>query len=88
MSPLNIIYWIKVALGFFTATLCVLLGVNNIISGIALSMAVYVLSDKILRQIFIAKVSKPSDITKTGMVIYILSWIFFWALLYTLLSSI
>ncbi|MEM2442580.1 MAG: hypothetical protein QW502_00335 [Candidatus Bathyarchaeia archaeon] len=51
-------------------------------------MAVYVLSDKILRQIFIAKVNKPSDITKTGIMIYILSWIFFWALLYTLLSSI
>jgi ABC-type uncharacterized transport system permease subunit len=84
MEPLNIIYWIKLALGVLTAVMCMILKVNNILSGIMLSTAIYLISDKILRQIFIAKVSKPSDITKTGLSIYISSWIFFWALLYTL----
>lgn len=85
MEPLNIIYWIKVALGALVGALCVLLRVNNIFSGIMLSIAAYLVSDKILRQVFIAKVSKPSDITKTGIGIYIASWVFFWVLLYTII---
>ncbi|MEM1602182.1 MAG: hypothetical protein QXG31_02035 [Candidatus Bathyarchaeia archaeon] len=84
MEPLSIIYWIKVALGALAGAICVLLGVNNILSGIMLSLAIYLLSDKILRQIFTAKVSKPSEITKTGIGVYIASWIFFWTLIYTL----
>jgi len=84
MEPLNIIYWIKLALGALTAIVCMILKVNNVLSGIMLGIAIYLISDKILRQIFIAKVSKLSDITKTGLSIYISSWIFFWALLYTL----
>lgn len=86
MNPLNLIYWIKLLLGIFTAVLCILLGISNIISGITLSIAVYLISDKILRQIFITKVKKLSDVTKTGITIYIFAWLFFWALLYTLLS--
>jgi len=88
MEPLNVIYWIRLGLGAFTGVLCVLLGVNNIFSGIMLSLAVYVISDRILRQIFIAKVSKPSEITKTGLSIYVTAWIFFWILLYTLLINV
>ncbi|MCD6466075.1 hypothetical protein J7L27_06910 [Candidatus Bathyarchaeota archaeon] len=87
MEPLNLIYWIKMGLGAFVGVLCVLLKVNNIFSGIMISLAVYVISDRILRQIFIAKVSKPSEITKTGVSIYVTAWIFFWVLLYTLLMS-
>jgi len=85
MSPLNLIYWIKLILGIFTAALCVLLGVNNILSGIVVSIAVYLVSDKILKQIFVSKVEKPSDITKTGLTIYVCAWLLFWTLLYTLL---
>ncbi|MEM1506929.1 MAG: hypothetical protein QXU02_01285 [Candidatus Bathyarchaeia archaeon] len=87
MEPLNVIYWIKVALGALVGALCVLLRVNNIFSGIMLCVATYLVSDKILRQIFIAKVNKLSDITKTGIGIYIASWIFFWVLLYTIMYS-
>lgn len=88
MEPLNIIYWVKLGLGAFAGILCVLLGVDNIFSGIMISLAVYVVSDRILRQIFIAKVGKPSEITKTGLSIYITAWIFFWILLYTLLMGV
>lgn len=87
MEPLNVIYWIKVALGALVGALCVLLRVNNIFSGIMLCVATYLVSDKILRQVFIAKVNKLSDITKTGIGIYIASWIFFWVLLYTIMYS-
>lgn len=86
MEPLSVIYWIKFGLGVFAATLCVVLNITNIFSGIVLCIAVYLVSDRILRQIFITKVSKPSSITRTGIEIYFTSWIFFWILLYTLFS--
>lgn len=84
MEPLNLIYWIKLALGFLAAVLCMILKVNNILSGLMLSAAIYMLSYRILRQIFITKVSNPSDIAKTGITIYVSAWLFFWVLLYTL----
>jgi len=84
MDPLNLIYWIKLGLGFLAAALCMVLKVTNIFTGIILCVIIYLFSDKILRQIFITKVNKPSSITKTGIEIYFMSWIFFWILLYTL----
>lgn len=86
MEPSSLIYWIKVCLGVLTAAICVLLWVNNILTGIAIGVLVYLLSDKILRQLFIDKVDNPSTVTKTGIGIYVLAWIFFWALLFTLLN--
>lgn len=84
MESLSLIYWIKVCLGVLTAAICVLLWVNNIFTGIAIGVLVYLLSDKILRQLFIDKVDNPSTVTKTGIGIYVLAWLFFWALLFTL----
>ncbi len=75
------------ALGALAAVICVLSGVNNIFGGVTISIAVYLISDRILRQIFVSKVDKPSDVTKTGLSVYVSAWIFFWALLYTLLNS-
>jgi hypothetical protein len=84
MEPLNLIYWIKLGLGALAAIICVALRVNDIFTGILMSAAVYLLGDRILKQMFAAKVDKLSSITKTGISIYIVSWIFFWILLYTL----
>lgn len=83
METLNIIYVIKIFLGALAGVLCVLLGVNDIITGVMVSLAVYFGSDRILKQIFIEKVKKQSSITRTGVGIYIISWIFFWILIYT-----
>ncbi len=74
---------IKIFLGALAGVLCVLLGVNDIITGVMVSLAVYFGSDRILKQIFIEKVKKQSSITRTGVGIYIISWIFFWILIYT-----
>jgi len=83
LETLNIIYVIKIFLGALAGVLCVLLGVNDIITGVMVSLAVYFGSDRILKQIFIEKVKKQSSITRTGVGIYIISWIFFWILIYT-----
>jgi len=84
--PLSLIYWIKAGLGILVALICVLIWAN-MITGIGIGAMAYILSDKILRQMFIERVDKPSTVTKTGIGIYILTWVFFWALLFTLLNA-
>jgi len=86
LEPLSLIYWIKACLGILVAVICVLFWVNNIFTGVGIGALTYIVSDKILRQLFIDKVDKPFTVTKTGIGIYILTWIFFWALIFTLLN--
>jgi len=88
METLSIIYTIKIALGAFTGILCLILGVSNIIAGIGICLLVYFGSDWILRQVFIEKVEKLTVVTKTGVGIYVITWLFVWILLFTLLKSL
>ena len=75
---------IKILLGAFTAILCLILQVKDIISAIGICLLVYFGADRVLRQVFIEKVEKLSVVTKTGIGIYIVTWLFVWVLLYTL----
>ena len=84
MKPLSVIYSIKIVLGAFTAILCILLKVDNIINGAAVSVLVYLVADRLLKQIFIEKVETQSTVTKTGVGIYIMTWLLLWILLFTL----
>jgi ABC-type uncharacterized transport system permease subunit len=86
MEPLSVIYATKVVLGALTAVLCLLLRVDHIITGVSVGLIVYLISDRILKQIFIQKVEKQSTVTKTGIGIYIIMWIFLWILIYTFLN--
>ena len=87
MDPLDIVYWIKLGLGIIAAVICVALGVNNIITGAGIGFATFAISDRILRQVFIGKVEKPSEVTKTGAGAYAITFLFFWVLLYTFVTS-
>jgi hypothetical protein len=78
---------IKVCLGALTAVICILLGVRDIINGVGIGLIVYLGSDRVLKQLFIEKVEKQSVVTKTGIGIYIITWIFFWILIYTALEA-
>lgn len=84
MKPIDIIYWIKAGLGVLAAFICTFLGIQDLLTGIAIGLLVFAISDRILRQLFINKVDNLSTVTKTGIGAYIITWIFFWALLYTL----
>jgi hypothetical protein len=84
LEPLSLIYWIKFCLGAFTAVLCLILNVNNIFTGIVVGALVYAVSNRVLRKLFIGKVENPSIVTKTGIGIYIITWLFLWILLYSL----
>lgn len=86
LEPVTLIYWVKVALGVVSAILCVLLPVGNLFGGIGIGVLTYVVSDKVLRRMFIGKIDKPSTITKTGIGIFVIAWVFFWVLLFTLIN--
>ena len=88
MEPLDLIYVIKVVLGAATAVLCLLIGVDNIFTGAAVGLMIYLASDRILKQVFIEKVEKLSTVTKTGIGIYIITWIFLWILIFTFLNPV
>lgn len=95
MKPLEKLYWLRFALGIVAALICVGYGLAaNTISqpdilwnGIAFAFIVYVLSYYIIKPKFILKVEKPQKILMTGIGIYLLSWLVFWVLLYTIIIA-
>ncbi|HIE14284.1 TPA: hypothetical protein EYP70_03325 [Candidatus Bathyarchaeota archaeon] len=87
MDPLDTIYWIKLCLGVLAAIICILLRVNNLITGTGIGFATYAISDRILRQIFIDKIEKSTEVTKTGAGIYAITFLFSWILLYTFIIT-
>jgi len=88
LETLSLIYVIKILLGVLAAIICILLGIKDIINGAGICIIIYLASDRILKQIFIEKVEKLSVVTKTGIGIYIITWLFVWILLCTLIQSL
>ncbi|MEM2419891.1 MAG: hypothetical protein QXL38_02755 [Candidatus Bathyarchaeia archaeon] len=96
MKPLETIYWLRFALGIVAALLCIGYGlvtktiseepnVRVLTNGIAFALIVYILSYYMIKPKFMWKVDNPRKILTTGVGIYILSWLVFWVLLYTIL---
>ena len=85
MKPLSLIYGIRACLGPVAAALCVVLGINSLVSGLMLVLAIYLLTNYFLRQLFIRKVRKASKVLTTGMAAYFLTWVITWTVLYTIL---
>jgi len=86
LKPLDVIYTVKAFLGALTAVICILLRVEDLFTAVGIAMLIYLSSDRILKQIFIEKVEK-STVTKTGIGIFIITWLFLWILLYTFMKS-
>ncbi|RJS85047.1 hypothetical protein CW706_02450 [Candidatus Bathyarchaeota archaeon] len=86
MKPLDVIYMVRAILGALTAFICLFMRINDIIVALAIALLIYLLSDKVLRQIFIGKVEK-SKITRTGIGVFFVTWIFLWILTYTFMKS-
>ena len=98
MKPLETLYWLRFVLGVIAALICIGYGlatntvkdepnINVLMNGVAFAFIVYVLSYYMIKPKFIWKVDKPQKIFTTGIGIYILSWLVFWALLYTILIA-
>jgi len=86
LKPLDVIYTVKAFLGALTAVICILLRIEDLFTAVGIAMLIYLSSDRILKQIFIEKVEK-STVTKTGIGIFIITWLFLWILLYTFMKS-
>ena len=86
MKPLDVIYTIRAILGVLTALICLFLRINDIFVAFAIASLIYLLSDKVLKQIFIGKVDR-SEVTKTGMGVFFITLIFLWILTYTFMKS-
>ncbi|MEM3640341.1 MAG: hypothetical protein QXH37_00215 [Candidatus Bathyarchaeia archaeon] len=98
MKPLEIIYWLRFTLGIIAALVCVGFGLltgtirddlftfSAFTDGLLLAVSVYFISYYIIKWRFLPKVEKPQKILTTGIGAYILSWLVFWILLYTILA--
>lgn len=76
-------------MGIVAAVLCVVIGLfveafNNIFNAVSLALLVYIITNYILRQLFIAKVEKASKVLTTGIGAYFLLWLVTWILLFSL----
>jgi len=98
MTPLEKIYWLRLALGILTALICTGYGLaagifstetftfNIFMNSLSIALVVYLISYYILKSKFMPKVEKPQKIATTGIGIYFIAWLVFWVLLYTIIA--
>ena len=101
LKPLEKVYWLRLALGIFAAILCTIYGVatesiTNIVSDFrittlfnstSVALITYMISYYIIKAKFVTQVQKPQKLVTTGIGVYLLSWLVFWVLFYTVLAG-
>jgi hypothetical protein len=99
LKPLETVYWLRFGFGILSALICIGYGVaanaisstqfsvNLLLNSVSLAIIVYVLSYYVLKTGFRLKVQKTQKLFTTGIGIYFLAWITFFALLYTMLAG-
>jgi len=100
MKTLEIIYWLRLALGITAALICTGYGLatntivkdnstyTTLLNGVSIALVIYLISYYIIKSKFSLKVEKQQKLVTTGIGIYFISWIAFWALLYTIIATI
>lgn len=88
MKPLTVIYWSRVGLGVIAGLSCTLLGRDSFLSGLSFGILFYILTYYIVKNRFVAKVEKASELFKMGIGVYFLSLIVSWVLFYTLIYGL
>jgi hypothetical protein len=99
MTPLEKIYWLRLALGIVAALICAGYGIaagvisnkefplNTFFNSLSIALIVYIISYYIIKRRFILKVEKPQKLASTGIGIYFTSWLVIWVLLYTIIAA-
>jgi len=98
LKPLEIVYWLRLGFGILAALVCIgyskvanaissTPNVNVLLNSVSLAIIVYVVSYYVLKATFRFKVQKTQKLLTTGIGIYFLSWITFFAVLYTMLAG-
>jgi hypothetical protein len=97
MKTLEIVYWLRFGFGILAALVGLGVGLatgaisktqlNNsttFFNSASLAIIVYVISYYVIKSKFVLRVQKPQKLLTTGIGIYFLAWLVFWALFYTL----
>lgn len=99
MKPLETVYWLRFALGIVAAVVCLGYGVaanaisstqfsfNLFLNSMSFAIIVYLVSYYIIKAKFRLKVEKTQKLFTTGIGIYFLAWLVFYALFYTVLAG-
>jgi ABC-type uncharacterized transport system permease subunit len=99
VRPIEQVYWLRFALGIAAALVCAgfesatgtitnsKFQLDTLMNGTALTLLTYLISYYAIKYSFITKVQKPQKLFTTGIGVYLLSWIVFWTLLYTILAG-
>jgi hypothetical protein len=101
MKALETVYWLRVILGVTAAFISTIYGYatntitadpNKIVfttflNTLSLTIIVYIISYYIIKNRFLLKVEKPQKLFTTGIGVYFIAWIVFWALLYTIIAT-
>jgi len=101
LKPLEKVYWLRLALGIFAAVLCTIYGVatgsitsvvsdfriTTLFNSTSVALITYMISYYIIKAKFVTQVQKPQKLVTTGIGVYLLSWIVFWVLFYTVLAG-
>ncbi|TRO53607.1 hypothetical protein E2P63_02225 [Candidatus Bathyarchaeota archaeon] len=94
MKPLEVIYWIRVALAIvaggisaLVATLFEAAEFNTFLNGITIALAIYLLSYYVLKAKFANQVEKQSKILSMGIFIYFIAWAVLFILFYSILKG-
>ena len=85
MKPLSVVYSIRACLGIVAGAICVLLRLDDLLTGVSLGIFFYLFTYYVLKHFFVAKVEKPSKIMTMGIGAYFLTFAVTFGLLFTLL---
>jgi hypothetical protein len=94
LKPLEVIYWIRVALSIVAAGISAVVATmfdavafNTFLNGVTIALAIYLLSYYVLKAKFMNKVEKQSKIMSMGIFIYFISWAAFFILFYSIMQG-
>ena len=100
MTPLQKIYWLRVALGIVAALICAGYGIiapgaitttgfplDTFLNSLSIALVLYLISFYIIRSKFTLKVEKPQKLATMGIGIYFITWLVVWVLLFTLIAG-
>jgi hypothetical protein len=92
MTPLALIYWLRVTLGIIAAAISAIVAslldpgsINTLLNCISVALLIYLISYYVLKAKFKNVVEKQSKIMTMGIGMYFFTWIAFFVLFYTII---
>jgi hypothetical protein len=85
VKPLSVVYSIRICLGVVAAAMCILLRLDDLLTGVSLGIFFYLLTYYLLKRFFVAKVEEPSKIMTMGVGAYFLTFVLAFGLFFTLM---